>query len=217
MSILRQTAPDRIDTLFFKSRPLEVFTIPVDTTTYEIHDIKGQIRYPVTFREILPYIAVVWGIAFLAVLIWALLASRRKKEAGKAVYKDPPYIVALRKLEQFRDSKFWVQDKQKAFYSGITDALREYIDSRYGIDAPEMTTAELFDSLSHSDVPADLFVELKKLFETADLVKFAKAFATDEENADAVPLGVRFVTSTYQTPSTGSAAEPEETKEGGNE
>ena len=217
LSILRQTAPDRIDTLFFKSRPLEVFTIPVDTTTYEIHDIKGQIRYPVTFREILPYIAMIWGIAFLAVLIWAMLASRRKKEAGKAVYKDPPYIVALRKLEQFRDSKFWVQDKQKAFYSGITDALREYIDSRYGIDAPEMTTAELFDSLSHSDVPADLFVELKKLFETADLVKFAKAFATDEENADAVPLAVRFVTSTYQTPSTGSAAEPEETKEGGNE
>ncbi|MBQ8062279.1 MAG: hypothetical protein IJ205_10140 [Bacteroidales bacterium] len=209
LSVLRQTAPDRIDTLLFKSRPLEVFTIPVDTTTYQIHDIKGQIRYPVTFREILPYVAVVWGIAFLAVLIWALLSSRRKKVAGESVYKDPPYIVALRKLEQFRDSKFWAQDKQKAYYSGITDALREYIDSRYGIDAPEMTTAELFDSLGHSDVPADLFVELRRLFETADLVKFAKAYASDEENAAAVPLAVRFVTTTYQTP-----AEP---KEGGTE
>ena len=36
-------------------------------------------------------------------------------------------------------------------------------------------------------------------------MKFAKAFATDEENAAAVPLAVRFVTTTYQTGgSTGS-------------
>ena len=210
LSILRQTAIDRIDTLVFKSQPLEVFTIPVDTTTYVIHDIKGQIKYPLTIREILPYLVAIWAVAFLAVLIWALLASRRKKEDGAVAYKDPPYIVALRKLEQYRDSKFWVHDKQKSFYSGITDALREYIDSRYGIDAPEMTTAELFDSLGHTDVPADLFMEMKQLFETADLVKFAKAFASDEENAAAVPLAVRFVTSTYQapsTPSTGSGTE----------
>ena len=218
LSILRQTAIDRIDTLVFKSQPLEVFTIPVDTTTYVIHDIKGQIKYPLTFREILPYLVAIWAVAFLAVLIWALLASRRKKEDGAVAYKDPPYIVALRKLEQYRDSKFWVHDKQKSFYSGITDALREYIDSRYGIDAPEMTTAELFDSLGHTDVPADLFMEMKQLFETADLVKFAKAFATDQENAAAVPLAVRFVTSTYQAPSVGEPVEPPvKPNEGGTE
>ncbi|MBR0361054.1 MAG: hypothetical protein IIX35_01595, partial [Paraprevotella sp.] len=38
----------------------------------------------------------------------------------------------------------WVPEKQKAFYSGITDALREYIAARYGISAMEMTTAEIF-------------------------------------------------------------------------
>ena len=44
------------------------------------------------------------------------------------------------------------------------------------------TLAELFDSLGHTDVPADLFMEMKQLFETADLVKFAKAFASDHED-----------------------------------
>ena len=199
LSILRQTYQDRIDTLVFKPLPLEVCTMPVDTTTYQIHDIKGQVRYPVTLAEILPYILGIWLIAILAVAVWALLASRRRKGAEGSAYKDPPYLVALRKLERYRGNKFWAPEKQKTFYSGITDALREYIDSRYGIDAPEMTTAELFDSLKHTDVPADLFMEMKDLFETADLVKFAKAFATEEENAAAVPSAVRFVTATYQS------------------
>ena len=211
LAVLRRSSLERIDTLVFKSQPLEVFTIPVDTTTYVIHDIKGQIRYPVTFAEILPYLAAVWGVAFLATLIWSLLSSRRRKEEERVAHTDPPYIVALRKLEHYRSDKFWAKDKQKIFYSGITDALREYIASRYGIDAPEMTTAELFESLKRTDVPADLLMEMKDLFETADLVKFAKAFASDEENAAAVPSAVRFVTSTYVV------AASSEQKEGGTE
>ena len=127
-----------------------------------------------------------------------LIISRKRRVSPEAAPDEPAYLVALRKLEKFRGDKYWAKDKQKMFYSGITDTLREYIDARYGIDAPEMTTAEIFDNLGHTDVPADLFVQTKELFETADMVKFAKAFATDEENAAAVPLAVRFVTSTYQ-------------------
>ena len=223
LAILRQTAPDRIDTLLFKGQELDVFTIPVDTTTYEIHDIKGQVRYPVTLAEVLPYLLAFWGLAVLAILAWALLSSRRKKTVGESSYKDPPYIVALRKLERFRGDRYWAPDKQKTMYSGITDALREYIDSRYGIDAPEMTTAELFESLKDTDIQGDLLKDMRGLFETADLVKFAKSYATQEENAAAVPLAVRFVTSTYQAPSVGPATgggngtEPAGQEEGGTE
>ena len=198
LSVIKETSAGNPDTIVFKPLELEVFTIPVDTATYQIHDIKGQIRYPVTFAEILPYILAVIGAVLLFFLVRALVIARRKKTSPEAVSNDPPYLIALRKLEKYRSDKYWAKDKQKVFYSGITDALREYIDSRYGIDAPEMTTAEIFDSLGHTDVPADLFVDMRRLFETADMVKFAKAFATDEENAAAVPLAVRFVTSTYQ-------------------
>ena len=63
-----------------------------------------------------------------------------------------------------------------------------------------MTTAELFDALKDSrDLSPDLYSELKELFERADFVKFAKYTAPDEDNAKALPLAVRFVTSTYQS------------------
>ena len=90
----------------------------------------------------------------------------------------------------------------------MTDALREYIVARYGVGAMEMTTAEIFEGLKGTDVPVELYEEMKELFERADFVKFAKFTATKEENASVLPQAVRFVTSTYQ-------AEVEEEAENG--
>ena len=186
-----------IDTLLFKPCSLEVATMPIDTATFVPHDIKGQETYPVTFMEVLPWIL---GAILLGLLVFGLvkLISLRRRKAEEAAHKDPPHIVALRKLDSYRGEKFWAPDKQKAFYSGVTDALREYIDARYGVGAMEMTTAEIFDGLGKTDVPADLYTDLKDLFVLADFVKFAKHTASDQENAGVLPLAVRFVTTTYQ-------------------
>ena len=92
-------------------------------------------------------------------------------------------------------------------YSGITDTLRTYIESRFGVNAEEMTTAEIFDSLrAATDLTPDLYAEVKELFELSDLVKFAKHTASDEDNARAIPTAVRFVTTTYQTQMDAEAA-----------
>ena len=187
------------DTLLFEGLDMEVKTMPVDTATFQIHDIKGQMRYPLTFRETLPWIGGVLLLAALVALLVWWLRRRRSGAAGEA-HKDPAYIVALRELDKWRGDKFWAPDKQKAYYSGITDALKNYIEDRFGVDAPEMTTAELFDALKGAeDLPADLREELRGVFECADFVKFAKHVASDEDNARALPTAVRFVTSTYQT------------------
>lgn len=190
---------DKIDTLIFKGLEMEVKTMPVDTATFDIHDIKGQIEYPVTFREVLPW--ALGGLALIAIILLAAKlidnAAKRKAEAGKP--RDPAYIVALRELDKYRSDKYWAPEKQKAFYSGITDALKFYMDDRFGVDAPEMTTAELFDALKgDKDITPEMYNDLKELFERADFVKFAKHVASDEENAGALPLAVRFVTTTYQ-------------------
>lgn len=190
----------RTDTLIFEGVEMEVRSMPVDTNTFVLNDIKGQVRYPLTAAEILPWAAGLIALSTLIVLLTFWLLKRRKERAGQeAKASDPAYIVALRELDKYRSDKFWAPEKQKQFYSGITDALKFYIEDRFGVDAPEMTTAELFDALGkESDIQPELFVELKELFENADFVKFAKHTAPDEDNAKALPLAVRFVTSTYR-------------------
>ena len=188
------------DTLLFEALQMDVKTMPVDTATFQIHDIKGQLRYPLTFKELLPWIGGALLLAGLVVLLVWLIRRRKAQAGGQTFRKDPAYIVALRELDKWRSDKFWAPDKQKAFYSGITDALKNYIEDRFGIDAPEMTTAELFAALRQAeDLPEDLREETRAVFECADFVKFAKHIASEEENARALPTAVRFVTSTYQT------------------
>lgn len=196
---VQRTLDGVVDTLVFEPQILDIRPMPVDTATFEIHDLKGQIRYPLTLQELLPWIAGFDALAILVIAIVCLVMSRRRKEEAQA-RKEPAYIVALRGLDKYRGDKYWAPDKQKAMYSGITDTLRTYIESRFGVNAEEMTTAEIFEALKTADdLTPDLYAEVKELFELSDFVKFAKHTASAEENAHAIPTAVRFVTATYQT------------------
>ena len=187
------------DTLVFRApeEPLEVKELPIDMETFQPHDIKPQVKFPYTLAELFPWIygTVMVLIAIAALILWLRYRERKTKENE---VKEPAHIRALRKLDKFRGDKFWKQENQKTFYSGVTDALREYMAARYGVGALEMTTAEIFEDLKGADIPQELYDEMKTLFERADFVKFAKFTATDEENAQVLPQAVRFVTTTYE-------------------
>lgn len=212
IALQRMSSDGVLDTLVFDPVRLEVKTMPVDTATFQPHDIKAQIRYPVTVQEVLPWLGLLWVVSIIVILIVCLIMMRKRKNDPEYVRKDPAHIVALRELDKYRGSQMWAPEKQKVFYSGVTDALREYISERYGIGAMEMTTAEIFGQMKGTDVPEQLQKDAKELFDRADFVKFAKYVASEDENAATLPLAVRFVTETYQ-----AEIVAEEEKEGGAE
>ena len=212
IALQRMSSDGVLDTLVFDPVRLEVKTMPVDTATFQPHDIKAQIRYPVTVQEVLPWLGMFWVVSIIVILIVCLIMMRKRKNDPEYVRKDPAHIVALRELDKYRGSQMWAPEKQKVFYSGVTDALREYISERYGIGAMEMTTAEIFGQMKGTDVPEQLQKDAKELFDRADFVKFAKYVASEDENAATLPLAVRFVTETYQ-----AEIVAEEEKEGGAE
>lgn len=188
-----------VDTLYMEGPTLEVTTVPIDTATYVIKDLKGQIKYLLKFKELLPWI----GLALLlALIVWALVRWIKMSRAnrtflGKPIVKDPPHIVALRALDKIRKQKLWQNDKQKQFYTEVTDALRVYIADRYGIVALERPSREMLADLKKQDIEEALYGKMDELFTRADLVKFAKYLASAEENEEVIPDAVRFVNATY--------------------
>lgn len=199
IAVRRVLPGGRTDTLLFEPARLDVTTMPVDTASFVINDLKGQMRYPLTFKELLPWLG---GAVLLAALVFLIvtLVRGRASRAADARPDEPPYVTALRALDGYKDEKYWAPEKQKAFYSGITDILKTYIGSRFGVGAPEMTTDELFDALKGCDgISPDLYGRTKSMFELADFVKFAKHTATRDENLASLSTAVNFVTSTYQT------------------
>ena len=197
--VLLGRADGTVDTLVYEGPTLAVNTIPIDTATFQPYDIKGQIRYPLTFKELLPWIglALLLAAGIWALVRWIRLRRQNRDFFGKPVVKDPPHIVALRSLEKTRSQKLWQNGKQKQFYTQVTDALRQYIAGRYEIPAMEQTSAEMFNDLKDKEIDPALTDRLKELFATADFVKFAKHTATDEENENAIPTAIRFVNETY--------------------
>ena len=190
-----------IDSLIYRGPELYVNTIPIDTATYVIKDIKGQIGYPLTFREILPWLLLALLLAALVYFIVRLVNAHRNNLTlfGKPVQKDPAHIVALRDLEKIRRQKLWQNNKQKQFYTAVTDTLRYYISERFGIMTLERPSTEMLEDLRNQDIEAGTFDKIARLFSRADLVKFAKYEASAEENEETIPDAVQFVNSTYMT------------------
>lgn len=188
-----------VDTLVVEGRDLEVTTIPIDTATYQMYDIKGQYNYPVTFKEVIPWVGLGLVLLAIAYLIYRVVKSRRENRSlfGKPEVKDPPHITALRSLEEIRGKKLWQNNKEKEYYTEITDTLRSYMEARYGVSTFEKTTSEIVQELEALEVNGSEWEELKEMFDVADLVKFAKYKASEGENERAIPTAVRFVNATY--------------------
>ena len=106
--------------------------------------------------------------------------------------------VALRDLEKIRGQKLWQNNKQKQFYSAVTDVLRRYMAGRYDFPAMEQTSAEIFENLKGREIDGDMLESIKQLFSTSDFVKFAKHTATDTECEEVIPTAVRFVNATFE-------------------
>ena len=87
------------------------------------------------------------------------------------------------------------QETQKEYYTHLTNALRGYIVSRFGFNAMEMTSSEIIDNLRASG-DQKMIDELRMLFSTADLVKFAKYEIPMNENDANLVNAINFIDQT---------------------
>ena len=192
--------PDgQVDTVHLDDLTLEYTTIPVDTANFEVQPMKAQMKYPVTFAEVAP-----WGAGLLALILlaWVLVRYWQRRRANQPVFGapkpvDPPHVVALRDLDRIRQAQLWQNNQTKQFYTEVTEVLRKYIEDRYDVSAMESTTPEILAMLKAFSIPATEFADLQDLLTTADMVKFAKYVALQEENERAIPVAVRFVNATF--------------------
>jgi hypothetical protein len=88
-----------------------------------------------------------------------------------------------------------VSENQKEYYTKLTDTVRQYIQERFGFNAMEMTSNEIIYRLRESDDQKSID-ELHELFETADLVKFAKHSALINENDLNLVNAIKFIDDT---------------------
>ena len=133
----------------------------------------------------------------LALSYWLYLRLRDNKPVIshiKIVRRLLPHQKAMKEIEQIKADKMVASEDQKEYYTKLTDTLRKYIEERYGFSAMEMTSSEIIERLMQTDQQS--LDELRQLFMTADLVKFAKYSTMINENDANLVNAIDFINQT---------------------
>ena len=179
---------------------LKILTVPVDTVhTNQFYPAKGVQDNPFSWDEWSPMF---WLSVLLLIICIAMLYLRNRLKNNKPIIQHirivrrvPAHEKAMSEINVIKQQHNVNQETQKQYYTQLTNTLREYIVSRFGFNAMEMTSAEIIDRLQNAGDPK-MIDELKELFRTADLVKFAKYETQINENDANLVNAINFIDQT---------------------
>lgn len=153
-----------------------------------------------------------WILLILAVGA-AIYFGRKYRKTGKfiALPEKPqpkPWTLALERLEQLKAKNLWENGMEKEYFTELTDILRDYLFKRFGINAMEMTSRQIMQTLADQTDVKEKRSYVRKILDVADFVKFAKVRPLPADNVEAYDNAVNFVKETIpaepdpQTPDT---------------
>ena len=160
---------------------VKVNNVTVDTLKQPMHDIKAQIGGETDTDKLWKYL---FGILFSIIAgVAAYFIVKRiqdKNLTEEDLYKTPLEKVT-KKLQLLDGKRLVLNGDVKSYYSEMTDVIRDYIEEVFEIPAKESTTSEVIQMLFQTiktkkiQLSKESVNDLKRVLQTADLVKFAKS------------------------------------------
>lgn len=190
-----------------ESLALKVLTIDVDTTKLDqFFPPKDVMNNPFSweyFWQDWRGVIIASVIAIIVAILFVYLYKRYKSnrpilKRSRIITRIPAHQKALKALEVLKNEAVQTGDDaedSKLYYTRLTDTLRKYIEERFGFNAMEMTSTEIISRLKQEN-DEEKIRELRELFQTADLVKFAKHSTLFNENDMNLVSAMDFINST---------------------
>ena len=156
----------------------------------DIRPLKPPVHIPSTYG----WLGWVLAAAIAAAAAWWTWKKFRKKQAlAPTRISIPPHRKAKDRL---RTASELYSDPYR-FCSLVSDVVREYLEERFSLHAPDRTTEEFLEEMRGSD---SLTPEQKQLLQDfltrCDLVKFARAEPTIDELKSLLDSALRLVDET---------------------
>lgn len=200
-----------------KSLALKVYTLDVDTLhTDQFFPPRDIQTVPFCWEDwkgiVYSVVVCLLMAALIVYLIWRIRTGKPIFRLVRHKKHIPAHQVALDQIQKIKDERTWATEDSKEYYTQLTDTLRTYIQDRYGFNAMEMTSEEIIGKLTE-EKDSKRLDELRDIFRTADLVKFAKWTTQINENDAALMSALWYVNDTKPEVDPNAQPEPEIVKE----
>lgn len=143
-----------------------------------------------------------WLLLIVAIAA-AVYFGRKYRKTGKFITlpekpQPKPWTVALERLESLKAKNLWENGMEKEYFTQLTDILRDYLQARFGINAMEMTSRQIMQTLADQEDVREKRGYVRKILDVADFVKFAKVRPLPADNVEAFENAVNFVKETVE-------------------
>ncbi|MCP4652050.1 MAG: hypothetical protein GY858_01520 [Candidatus Omnitrophica bacterium] len=158
----------------------------------ELKDIKGPINFGLNYAWLIALII----LAVIGVVVFFIIKKHRKKEKPLDIKpKIPAYVLALEALDRLKNKNLSVVP----YYVELSLIVRTYLEDRFDIRAPEMTTEEfLFYLVSFDSIGVENKNMLKDFLNHCDMVKFAKYDPQTEEMEKSLSCAYKLIGDTSE-------------------
>lgn len=188
------------DTIFSEGISLNVVQpFEMDSADMAITDIKDIYKAKIWWWGIIRWILLALLCIGLGIGIYYLARYIAQHKKGEEITKPsepqrPAEEIALEALDQIKREKIWQSGQTKQYHTQLTDVIRTYIAQRYDFSSNEKTSDEILREMHiRLQDNRDLYNQLRKMLQLADLVKFAKWTTTPDENELSLRIAYDFV------------------------
>lgn len=161
----------------------------------DIRDIRG----PKSFTsKMWLYVLLVLAALLIIGGVFSFIFLKRKKEDCKTP-PTPAHIIAYEALDALEKKDYIRKGKTKAYYIELSDIVRHYLENRFNLRAPEMTTEEFLIKVKEdSSLSLEQKGLLRDFLNNCDLVKFAKYQPAETEASLALTSAKRLIDQTKE-------------------
>ncbi len=188
------------------SNQVELTVVPVKVAENEAISDYKDITDPTnrSFWDWMPdWLYDLWWMWILLIIAMgiAIYFGRKYRKTGKFISlperpQPKPWTVALERLEHLKSKNLWENGMEKEYFTELTDILRDYLYKRFGINAMEMTSRQIMQTLADQSDIREKRNYVRKILDVADFVKFAKVRPLPADNVEAYENAVSFVKET---------------------
>ncbi len=149
--------------------------LPENFEKLTLHDIKPPEDLPQSYDLWLWTGGISLVLLISGIVIFIIIRKRKRNGDNVLIIKIPAHQQAFDELNALVSEKLVEKGEIKEFYHKISDIMRRYIENRFSIRAPELTTEEfLINIQTENDFDNTHKILLKNFLTLCDLVKFAR-------------------------------------------